>query len=76
MTELIIKWTQDYEQERNKLICEHEVLIEMGSKKWPKQAAFILFRQIIKLCEELTGQGNLSFGCSISEESKQSLGLG
>ena len=46
------------------LIHEHGGPIQMGPKKWPNQAAFILFRQI-----------NLGSGCPVSEESKYSLGL-
>ena len=33
------------EKETNFLICGHRGLIEIAPKKWPKQAAFILFRQ-------------------------------
>ena len=44
----------------------------MGPKKWPKQAAFILFRpqKRQQICEELTGQRNFGFRCLISEESE------
>ena len=48
----------------------------MGPKKWPKQAAFYTFWTKKEIYEELKGQRHVGFGCSISEESKQSLGLG
>ena len=47
MDGIIVKLTQDIvtgEKETN-LICVYEGLMEMGSKKWPKQVAFTLFRQ-------------------------------
>ena len=43
----VIKLTQDRlrgEEKETSLIHVHGGLIEMGPKKWPKQAAFILFK--------------------------------
>ena len=40
---LIIKWTKN--KKKQILIHVHRDLIEMETKKWPKQAAFIFFRQ-------------------------------
>lgn len=57
------------------LIHAHGVATEMGSKKWPQQADFMLLRQI-KICKELTGRRNWGLGCPTGKESKQSLGLG
>ena len=51
VAELIIKWAQDKWSgvgggvKKHILIHVHGGLIEMGPKKWPRQAAFILFRQ-------------------------------
>ena len=46
VAELIIKLTQDeLIGEKEILSLGHRGLIEMAPKKWPKQAAFILFRQ-------------------------------
>ena len=45
MDGIIVKLTQDRvtgEKETN-LNCVYEGLMEMGSKKWPKQVAFTLF---------------------------------
>ena len=42
----------------------------MEPKEWPKQAAFIPFRERNNR-DELTEQRNLGLVCSISEESKQ-----
>ena len=76
MTGLIIKLTQDTltgEKEEKKFIHRHGGLIEIGSKKLPKQWAFILFFfwNTEYICEELAGQGKLGVRCFISEESKQ-----
>ena len=50
MASIIIKLIQDrLTGEKNILNNAYRGLIEMGSKKWPKQAAFIPFRQTIKL---------------------------
>lgn len=48
----------------------------MGPKEMAKQAAFICFRPETITFEEWTGQINVSFEGSISEESKQNLSLG
>lgn len=48
-------------------------LIEMGPKKWPKQAAFIHFRQTINL-REVDAIKKFRLGSFISKEFKQSLG--
>ena len=46
MAGLIIKLTQDrLTEEKEILLRAHKGLIEMGPKKWPKQTAFILFKQ-------------------------------
>ena len=59
------------------LIHMHGDPIEIEPKKWPKQEAFILFRQRNnKFSKELTEWINVGFGCSIREKSKQSLSLG
>ena len=44
--------TRELTGEKKKLIHVHG---RLGTKKWPKQIAFILFRQ---MCEELTRQIN------------------
>ena len=48
VAELIMKWTQDKWAGQGggwKETHVHGGLIEMGPKKWPRQATFILFRQ-------------------------------
>lgn len=63
-------------KKQQSLIHVQGSLIDMELKKWPKQLLFILFRQRKNTREELTGQSYFSLGCSISDQSKQSLGLG
>ena len=49
----------------------------MGPKKWPKQVAFILFRQRKnKFVRDNRTKKETNVGHSINENSKQSLGLG
>ena len=36
---------RNVEGKETNLICTHRGLIEMRPKKWPKQTAFILFKQ-------------------------------
>lgn len=72
---LIKNGTRQINRRKEKvLIHAHGVATEMGSKKRPKQAVFVLLRQI-KICKELTGQRNLGLGYPTGKESKLSLGL-
>lgn len=48
---------------------------EMGPKKWPKQAV-LYFSDEQYIWKELNRTKKLKFGCLISKEFKQSLGLG
>jgi len=45
----------------------HEGLIEVESKKWPKEKAFIIFRERNKffVVNKLTGQRSSGFGAQI-----------
>ena len=52
-------------QKRNSSNSEHRGHIEMAPMKWPKQAAFILFRQRNSKFERTK---KLRFGCLISKE--------
>ena len=47
----------------------------MGPEKWPKQAAFIGFRQTI-MCKELTGQRKQVWGDQLVKNLKSQFGLG
>ena len=73
MARLLIKLTQDRvtgEKETNGNHV-HRSVIDMGPKKWAKQASYFLDNEMF--CEEWTGQINLGFRYSISKESKQNL---
>lgn len=48
-------------RKRQILISAHGDFIKVEFKKWPKWADCTVFRQFI--CDELTGQRNLDFGC-------------
>ena len=52
----------------------HGRAIEMDPEG-TKAGSFYIFRQRCNICEELVEGGNVRFGCSISEEPKQSMGV-
>ena len=58
------------------LIYVHRGLTEMELPEWPKQAAFILFRQRNSKFERNWPDKEVEFGCLISKQFKKSLGLG
>ena len=54
----------------------HRGLIDMGHKKWPRrQLLYFLNRETIPM-RGIDRANKFSLDCLISEESKQSLGLG
>ena len=51
------------------------MLIEVGTKKWPKEESFTLFRQTYNKSERSWQAKEYKFGCLISKELKPGLGF-
>ena len=63
------------EEKKQIVIYVHSGLIEMGAKKWAKQAAFIFSRQRNNTVVGNWQEKETIFGCLINKEFKQSLDL-